>query len=51
LAVHLKSKLVWLIAGAAILLGYALYLSQASKPRLQVDPHAAEEIEKAKRRR
>lgn len=40
----------WLIAGVALILGYALYLSRASKPSLNVDPHAREEIEKAKRR-
>jgi hypothetical protein len=46
----MKSKLLWLIVAVAIILGYALYLSRASKSRLDVDPHAAEEIEKAKRR-
>ena len=45
----MKSKLLWLIVAVAIL-GCALYWYQASKNQLQIDPHAAEEIEKAKRR-
>jgi hypothetical protein len=45
----MKSKLVWLIVAAAILV-FAVYLYEASKNRLQIEPHAAEEIEKAKRR-
>lgn len=45
----MKSKLLWLIVTVAIL-GGALYLYETSKSRLEIDPHAAEEIEKAKRR-
>ena len=45
----MKSKLLWLIAVVAVL-GCALYWYEASKNRLEIDPHAAEEIEKAKRR-
>jgi hypothetical protein len=45
----MKSKLLWLIVALAIL-GYALYLYRSSHSRLEIDPHAAEEIEKAKRR-
>jgi hypothetical protein len=46
----MKSKLLWLIVAVTIILGYALYLSMASKGRLEIDPHAYQEIEKAKRR-
>jgi hypothetical protein len=45
----MKSKLLWLIIVLAIL-GGALYLYRSSRNRLQIDPHAPEEIEKAKRR-
>ena len=45
----MKSKLLWLIVAFAIL-GGALYWYRSSQNRLQIDPHAAEEIEKAKRR-
>jgi hypothetical protein len=44
-----KSKLLWLIAAIAVL-GCALYWYHASKNRLDIEPHAAEEIEKARRR-
>jgi hypothetical protein len=46
----MKSKLLWLIVGAILILGCALYLYESSRSRLEIDPHAAEEIEKAKRR-
>jgi len=46
----MKSKLLWLLVAIAIVLGCALYRYEASKNRLDIDPHAAEEIEKAKRR-
>lgn len=46
----MKSKLIWLFVAVAIILGYALYLSMASRDRLQIDPHARQEIEKAKHR-
>ena len=39
----MKSKLLWLIV--AIILGYALYLSMASRDCLEIDPHARQEIE------
>lgn len=45
----MKSKLLWLIAALAILV-CALYWYEASKNHLDIEPHAAEEIEKAKRR-
>jgi len=47
----MKSKLLWLIVVAvAIILGYVLYLSVASRDRSGIDPHARQEIEKAKHR-
>jgi hypothetical protein len=46
----MKRALPWLIVAAAMILGYILYSSRASKPYLNIDPHAREEIEKAKRR-
>jgi hypothetical protein len=46
----MNSKLLWLMVGVAIILGYALYLSLASRDRLEIDPHARQEIEKAKHR-
>jgi hypothetical protein len=46
----MKSKLLWLIVGVALILGCVLYFYRASRNRLDIDPHAAEEIEKAKRR-
>ncbi len=45
----MKSKLLWLIVASAIL-GCAVYWYEASRNRLEIDPHAAQEIEKAKRR-
>jgi hypothetical protein len=44
-----KRILLWLIV-AALVIGFVLYLSRTSSNRLNIDPHAAEEIEKAKRR-
>jgi hypothetical protein len=46
----MRSKLIWLIVAVAIVLGCVLYLSRPAKSGLDVDPHAADEIEKAKRR-
>jgi hypothetical protein len=46
----MNSKLLWLIVAVAIILGYVLYLSLASRDRLEIDPHARQEIEKAKHR-
>lgn len=45
----MKSKFIWWIVAVAIL-GCAIYWYTASKSKLEIDPHAAEEIEKAKRR-
>jgi hypothetical protein len=46
----MNSKLLWLMVGVAIILGYVLYLSLAPRSRLEIDPHARQEIEKAKHR-
>jgi hypothetical protein len=46
----MRRALLWLIVVFAILLGIVLYSSRVSKPHLNIDPHAREEIEKAKRR-
>jgi cytochrome c-type biogenesis protein CcmH/NrfF len=46
----MKSKLLWLIVAVAIILGYALYLSRTSRGHSEIDPHARQEIEKAKHR-
>jgi len=45
----MKSKLLWLIVAVAIL-GCAIYWYEGSRNRLDIDPHAAKEIERAKRR-
>jgi hypothetical protein len=44
----MRSVLFWLLA-AAFVIGILLYRSRASR-QLNVEPHATEEIEKAKRR-
>jgi hypothetical protein len=46
----MKSKLLWLIVAVAIILSFALYWSLASRRRVEIDPHARQEIEKAKHR-
>jgi hypothetical protein len=46
----MRRALPWLIVVVALVLGYALYLSRASKPHLNIEPHARQEIEKAKQR-
>jgi hypothetical protein len=45
----LKRILLWVIVIEVLLVGFVLYRSR-SKGNLSVDPHAREEIEKAKRR-
>jgi hypothetical protein len=45
----MKSKLLWAIVALA-LLGCILYWRQASRNRLDIDPHARKEIERAKQR-
>jgi hypothetical protein len=46
----LKAILLWTLAAALLILGIALYRLRLSERQLQVDPHAREEIEKAKER-
>ena len=46
----MRRALPWLIVIVALILAYVLYSSRASQPRLNIDPHAREEIEKAKQR-
>ncbi len=46
----MKKVIPWLIVIAVLLIGVLLYRYYESRNRLQVDPRAAEEIEKAKRR-
>ena len=46
----MRRALLWLIVVAAMILAYLFYSSRPSEPRLNIDPHAREEIEKAKRR-
>jgi len=45
----MRRTLLWLIV-AALVIGFVLYLARTSSNRLNIDRHAAEEIEKAKRR-
>jgi hypothetical protein len=44
-----KQTILWLILAGVIILAYVVYQSQRSNNDLNVEPHAAEEIEKAKR--
>jgi hypothetical protein len=46
----MKVKLVWIIVALIAVIGFVLYRSQSAMPRLNVEPHAAQEIDKAKRR-
>jgi len=46
-----KQVTLWLLlAAAVVLLAYFLYQSRRAGSALEVEPHAAEEIEKAQRR-
>jgi hypothetical protein len=45
----MNRTLLWLIIAAILVIGLLLYRSRSGK-HLDVDPHAREEIEKAKRR-
>jgi hypothetical protein len=45
----MKRTLLWLIVATLLVIGLALYRSRSGRS-LDVDPHAREEIEKAKRR-
>ena len=46
----MKRMLPLLIVLLALIVAYVLYSFRAVGPQLNVDPHAREEIEKAKRR-
>jgi len=46
----MKWLLVFVIAAAVLAIGLFFYRSHIHANRLQVDPHARQEIEKAKRR-
>ena len=47
----MKVKLVWaIVALIIVVLGFVVYRFRRAEPRLKVEPHAAQEIEKAKRR-
>jgi hypothetical protein len=46
----LKRTTVWLVIAGVIILAYAVYRLRGPKNDLNVEPHAAEEIEKAQRR-
>jgi hypothetical protein len=45
----MNRTLLWLIVAAVLAIGLLLYRSHFRGNRLQVDPHAREEIEKARR--
>ena len=45
----MKQTVLWLIIAGTMILAYALYQSRHSSSKLEVEPHAADEIEKAKR--
>ncbi len=45
----MKQTTLWLLIAGIILLAYGLYQFRHSSSDLNVEPHAAEEIEKAKR--
>jgi len=45
-----RNVALWLAIAIVIVAAYAIYRSSHSTGRLNVEPHAAEEIEKAKRR-
>jgi len=44
-----KQAILWILIAGVILLACGLYLFRHSSSDLNVEPHAAEEIEKAKR--
>lgn len=46
----MKWLLLVLVVAAIFVVGFFLYRNHVSGNRLQVDPHARQEIEKAKRR-
>jgi hypothetical protein len=46
----MRPKFLWLIVAVAIILGCVIYFSLSSRRRLEIDPHARQEIEKARQR-
>lgn len=46
----MSTMLRWLLVLAVVITIAAVYLYRVRKPDLKVEPHAAQEIEKAKRR-
>ena len=46
----MKHTILWLVLAGGIILAYVLYQSGRGGSKLEVEPHAAEEIEKAKGR-
>jgi hypothetical protein len=46
---RMNRTLLWLIVAAVLIIGIVVYRSRSGRS-LKVDPHAREEIEKAKRR-
>jgi len=46
----LKTTLLWLAVAVTLITGFAVYRHESSIHRWHVDPHAAEEIEKAMHR-
>jgi hypothetical protein len=46
----MNAKALWLILAAVLILGFAILRYRARMNSLRIDPHAAEEIDKAKRR-
>ena len=45
-----KKVVLWVALAVLLAAGYAIYRQRADALRLNVEPHAAEEIEKARRR-
>ena len=46
----MKHTILWLIIAGGMILVYALYQSWLGGSKLEVEPHAADEIQKAKAR-
>ena len=46
----MKAKIFWLTLAGLLILGFAIRLYRGRMNSLPIEPHAAEEIEKAKRR-
>jgi len=46
----MSKTLLWILFIVLAVAGYVVYRQRADRPQLNVEPHAAEEIEKARRR-